>query len=315
VITVRLATLEDTTAITNVHKSHQMEWKRFDVAGQPVAALYEEMTLHERWQQAGPWVSVETCAVHLNRLLGGSGFPLVAEIDGEVLATAEVYEGFEPPPFGHHLNLAVLIAHADHLRQGLGTALVNYIAEMARLMKCERVTLSQPENHAFCARLGFRHTRSGSRVRLPTQAGRVFYQATNLTDHDPEQVKGWYMPLGRYQSARQEWEKLFPQSWAAGIPEMLNAVTAHLKLSVTGQNALLFLRETDQPGSQPGEVDMACWSARPLSNPLLTAIRDRAHRDGYHTIITYVMDAEVPLLGSDAQPTGYTQDLYELTLV
>src|SRR5512143_746748 len=122
------------------------------------------MTLYERWQQGGPWVSVETCAVHLNRLLGGSGFPLVAEIDGEVMATAEVYEGFEPPPFGHHLNLAVLIAHADHLRQGLGTALVNYITEMARLMKCERVTMSQPESHAFCARLGFRHTRSGSRV-------------------------------------------------------------------------------------------------------------------------------------------------------
>jgi GNAT superfamily N-acetyltransferase len=300
-ITVRLATLSDTAAITEIHKSHRLNAE---------SPRYDDLTLFERWQQGGPWMSVETCAVHLNRLLAGSGIPLVAEADGEVLAAAEVYEGFEPPPFGHHLNLAVIVTHARHTRKGLASALLEYIVEMARIMKCERITVSHLEGREFYITHGFRHTRSGRRVRIPAQFGRVVYQATDLSDPSPEQIKGWFMPLGRYQSARQEWENLFPHLWAAGIPELLNPATAHLKLAVTGQSAILFMREA----GQPGEVDVACWSARPLSNPLYTAIRDRANRDGYHTIISYVMDSELTLLGPDAQQTDYSLDLYELTL-
>jgi len=300
-ITVRLAILADTAAITDIHKSHRIS------ADGP---RYEDLTFYERWQQGGPWLGIETCAIHLNRLLAGSGVPLVAELDGEVLAAAEVYEGFEPPPFGHHLNLAVIVTHAKHLRKGLATALLNYIVEMARLMKCERITVSHSEGREFYVKQGFRNMRSGRRVRIPAQAGRAFYQATDLADHSPDQIKGWHMPLGRYQSGRQEWENLFPQIWAAGIPELLNPATAHLKLNVTGQNAIVFMREADEPG----EVNLACWSARPLSNPLFTALRDRANREGYHTIISYIMDSDLPQLGHDAQQTDYSQDLYELSL-
>ncbi len=300
-ITVRLATLTDTIAITEIHKSQKLK---------PEGPRYEDLTLYERWQQGGPWMSVETCAVHLNRLLAGSGVPLVAEIEGEVLAEAEVYESFEPAPFGHHLNLAVIMTHKAHTRKGLASALLNYIVEMARLMKCERITVSHGDGKEFYAKHSFRHTHTGHRVRIPAQLGHVFYQAVDLVDPNPEQVKGWFMPLGHYQSARQEWESLFPYLWAAGVPELLDAPTAHLKLSVTGQTAILFMRGTDQPG----EVHLACWSARPLSNPLLTAIRDRATRDGYHTVVSYVMDSDLPLLGNDGQQTDYSQDHYELAL-
>lgn len=309
-ITVRLATLADTAAITAIHQSHKTVWERYDAQGQPVSVPYSELTLYERWQQGGPWVSIETCAVHLNRLLAGSGMPLVAEIDGQVRATAEVYEGFEPAPFGHHLNLAAIITHADYAGRGLGTALLRYIAEMARLMKCERLTVSHADGRDFYIKQGFRLLRSGVGVRIPAQAGRAFYQASELTDRNPEQIKNWHMPLGHYQSARQEWEKLFPQDWAAGVPEILNIATAHLKLTVTGQNLIVFTQESDQPG----EVHLSCWAARPLSNPILTALRDRAHRDGYHTLVSYVLDSDLPLLGSDVQQTDYTQDHYELPL-
>jgi GNAT superfamily N-acetyltransferase len=301
VITVRLATLTDTIAITEIHKSQKLH---------PGGPRYDEMTLYDRWQAGGPWMSVETCAVHLNRLLAGSGVPLVAELDGEPLAEAEIYESFEPPPFGHHLHLGVIMTHADFVGRGLGAALMNYIVEMARLMKCERVMATNNEGRDFYAKHGFIHTRSGHRVRVPTQLGRAFYQAVNLTDANPEQIKGWYMPLGRYQSSRQEWDNLFPYSWAAGVPEILDIPTAHIQLSVTGQNAILFMRGSNQPG----EIQLACWSARPLSNPMVTAIKDRANRDGYHTIVTYVMDSELPLLGSDVEQTDYSQDVYEFSL-
>jgi GNAT superfamily N-acetyltransferase len=309
--TVRLATLADTAAIVDIHTSHKTQWEQVDPTGQLVSARYEALTLYERWQQGGPWMSIETCAVHLNRLLAGSGVPLVAEDDnGQVLAEAELYESFEPAPYGHHLHVGVIVTHADYLRRGLGAALMKYIVEMARLMKCERITASHNEARHFFAAQNFRHTHTGRGVRISTQQGRAFYQGVDLIDRNPAQIKGWYMPFGRYQSGRQEWDNLFPQDWAAGIPDLLNILVSHVKLTVTNQNSILFMRE----GDQPGEVFLACWSARPLSNPLLTAIRDRAFRDGFHTIISYVMDTDLPLLGSDAQQTNYSQDLYELSL-
>lgn len=310
-ITVRLATLQDTAAITEIHKSDVTAWERVDAAGGLVNVRYDDLSLYERWQHGGPWLSIETCAVHLNRLLAGSGTPLVAEQNGQVLAEAEVYEGYEAVPFGHHLNISVLYTHRASTGQGLGTALLDYIIKMASLMDCTLLSVAYTDAPDFYTQHGFRHTRSGRRVRLGTQAGRAFYQASELTDRSPEQIRGWGMPLGRYQSARQEWENLFPQDWAAGIPELLNVPMTHLKLTVAGQNAILYLREADYPDSQPGECSAACWSARPLSPPLLTAIRDRAYREGFHTIVTYVMDADWPLFANDAEQTDYRQDMYE----
>jgi GNAT superfamily N-acetyltransferase len=313
---VRLATLADTTAIVDIYTSQRPSWQRLAADGKWVIAPYAELGLYERWQQGGPWMSIETGAVHLNRLLAGSGVALVAEDDdGNVLAEAEVYESVEPAPFGHHLNIGAIVTHADHLRRDFGTILVKYILEMARLMKCERVTASHTAARDFFLAQGFRHTRSGRGVRLPAQEGRAFYQATELTDRSPDQVKGWLMAMGRYQSSRQEWERLFPQDWAAGIPELLNQSVAHVKLTVTGQNAILYLYEpggSDQQQTQSGEVLLACWTARPLSHPMLTAVRDRVFRGGYQSILTYVMDADLPQLGPDAQPTDYTQDFYEM---
>ncbi|MEP7287224.1 MAG: GNAT family N-acetyltransferase [Chloroflexota bacterium] len=295
---VRLATLADTAAVVDLYRSAKP------------ALPYDAMTLYERWQEGGAWASIETCAVHLNRLLAGSGVPLVAEIDGQVLAEAEVYESFEPAPFGHNLHIAGITTHASHTSDDLAVALLAYITEMARLMKCDRITAADQTARDFYLTHGFRHSRAGRGVHIPTQEGRAFYQATEHTDRNPDQVKGWHMQLGRYQSSRQEWDKLFPQDWAAGIPEVLNIATAHIKLTITGQNAIIFLRETDQVG----EVNLAFWSARPLTNPLLSTLRDRVYRAGYHTIVTYVMEADLPLLGADIQQTPYHQELYELAI-
>lgn len=315
-ITVRLATLEDTAAVTEIHRSEVAIWERIGPEGDLIPVRYDDLALYERWQHGGPWLSVETCAVHLNRLLAGAGFPLVAELDGQVAAEAEIYEGFEPPPFGHYLDISVLTAHTNQVRRGLGSALLRYIVEMARLMKCERVTVSHAEAPEFYLKHGFSHVSSGYGVRIPALPGRVVYQATELTDRSAEQIKGWYMPLGRYRSSRQEWERLFPQSWAGGIPELLNSALAHVKLSMAGQNAILYVREAEEIGSQPGDVHLACWSSRPLStsNLLMTAIRDWAHRNGYPALVSYAMQADLALLGSDVQQTPFTQDYSELRL-
>jgi GNAT superfamily N-acetyltransferase len=315
VITVRLANLADTRSLTAIHCSLVERWERADAGGPLIETPYEALTLHERWEHGGPWMSVETCAVHLNRLLAGSGIPLVAELDGEVRAMAEVYESHEPPPLGHNLEISVIATQRDYQGKGLGTALLDYIVEMGRLTKCERLTVSDAEAPDFYIRRNFRHTHSGRGVRILPQLGRVFYQATELTDRDAGQIKGWAMPLGRYRSSRQEWDRLFPQDWAAGVPELLDISMAHVKMTVTGgQHMILFARDAFQPDAKPGDVSLACWAPRSLTPQMLTAIRDWAYRSGYPRLISYMMDADLPLLGAEGEITDYRQDLYELPL-
>lgn len=312
-ITVRLATLADTAAITEVHKSDVARWERIGADGTPLPTPYASLSLYERWQHGGPWMSVESCAVHLHRLLAGAGLPLVAEINGEVLAEAEVYENHEALPFGHYLDLAIIATRSDHQREGVGTALLGYITNMARLMKCERITVTNAQAPDFYLAHHFQHTRSARGVRFSAQQGRAIYQSTPLTDSTPDQVRGWHMPLGRDQSSRQAWERLFPQQWAAGIPDLLNIAAAQVKLSVAGQNAIIGIREAEEPDSQPGDGRLVCWSAKPLSGPLVSAIRDWAFRNGFPYLVTAILEGDLALL-PDAQPTTYLQEVYELTL-
>jgi GNAT superfamily N-acetyltransferase len=314
-ITVRAATLQDTAAITAIHTSDVPEWVRYDAQGHPQPTAYESLTVWERWMHGGAWMSLETCAVHLNRLLAGVGFPLVAELDGQVLATAEVYENFEAAPYDHHLSIGVLYTHQSHQQQGLGSALVDYIVQMARVMTCKRVTVADTDAPDFYTGLGFQQARSGRRIKIPAQAGRAFYQASELTDRHYSAIKGWHMPLGRYNAPRQEWLSLFPQDWAAGLPELLSIKTIHLSLNVAGQSAIVFMKEADDPESMAGECAVACWSPRPLSAPLLAALRDRAYREGFHTLVTFAMDSDWSiLLAADATQTPYHQSGYERVL-
>jgi ribosomal protein S18 acetylase RimI-like enzyme len=310
---VRLATLQDAAAITEIHCSNIAQWMQYDAAGAGQPATYDDLTLYERWQNGGPWLSLETCAVHLNRLLSGKGTPLVVEANGAVLGTAEVYENFEAAPFQHHLSIGVLYVHAAHQRRGLGRELLDYIATMADLMKCDRVTVDNPDVPDFYTRYGFHTLRTGRQIRIPTQAGRAFYQTSELADREVEQIKGWHMPLGRTTAMYHAWQSLFPLDWAAGIPELLNAQMAHLKITAAGQNALLFIREADEPNSLAGECSVMCWSSRPLSAPLLAAIRDHAHREGFDTILTTCADQDWSLLlAADAHPTDEHHTCYEL---
>lgn len=312
-IEVRLATLQDAAAITEIHCSNVEQWLRYDANGVSEPADYADLSIFERWQHGGPWLSLETCAIHLNRLTSGAGTPLVVEADGEVLGTAEVYDNFEAAPFQHHLSIGVLYVHRDRQRDGLGHELLDYIATMADLMKCDHLTVDNPNVPEFYTHYGFHQMRSGRRVRIPTQAGRAFYQSSDLTDRNPEQVKGWHMPLGRTIAPRNAWQSLFPIDWAAGIPELLNVPIWHLKITAAGQNAILILKEADDADSKPGECSVMCWSSRPLTAPLLAAIRDRANREGFDSIITSCADQDWSLLlAADAHPTEEHYTCYEL---
>jgi len=300
-ITVRLATLNDCSAIVALYRARNPE-------------LLPDLSLYERWQLGGPCLSVETCAIHLNRMLGSNEIPLVVEDGGKLLGYAEVYESWEPSPFGHHLHIGVFEMQPE--APFAEDALIRYIIQMGQIMKCDRLMMgekngdSSDSSDGFYDTYGFRTSVTVKGVKVTAQEGRAFYKASDLSDRGYEQIKNWYMPLGRFHASRQEWDRLFPQDWAAGLPEMLSAAALHLKLTVTGQNAIIYIREVDEPGT----VSVACWSIRPLSNALLMSIRDRVYRDGYQTVVTCALESDLLLFGSDAHPTGFSRQFYELSL-
>ncbi|NJL95260.1 MAG: GNAT family N-acetyltransferase [Anaerolineae bacterium] len=268
---VRQALLRDVGAISQVHQS----W----VGG--AAAL----SLAEGWQQGGPCLAPETCAVWVAHLLVGSeGIPLVAELAGEVVGYAEAFIGQEAAPHGLHLNIASLTVHQASQGQGVGRALVSYSLEMARVLRCRAVTAAQPRPLAFFAALGFQPQLARYEVLLSPVEGRVFYRARELTERDPAQIRGWQMPLGRWQNARQEWEALAWGMWRA-VPELVERAWHDLQIDLTGQPGILHLHETN-PLSR--EAQARLWTKNPMTNQMLSAVLDRSARLGYQRLLTLV---------------------------
>ncbi len=307
-ITVRQATLADATSITALANAAIPAWTRRTPAGELIPASYEDLSLFERWLNGGPWASVEMTAVHIANLLRGSdGFPLVAEIEGRVGAEAEVTIGHEPEPFGHHINISRLIVHPDYGESGLDSALLRYILQIAEAIRCKRVTVADGEpNAALLEHMHFNRAHNGQRIVIRSQEGRVFYKASELKTFDPAQIEGWHMPLGRYQSARQEWDRMPPGFWNS-VPEIVEPESARLQITVTGQEAYALMQ---QDRYQPDRVHAYIWSRRPINNLLIMALRDWTARHDYTALVAFAWDYVLPLLEVEYEADGAPQVLY-----
>lgn len=309
-ITVRTATLDDAQAITRIHRSNITRWQRLNEQGEVEDVPYEKLSVYERWLHGGPWMSVETCAVHLTHLLRGAGIPLVAAIGKRVLGHGEVFHGVEPPPFGDHLHIAVLYVHAESAGRGLEAALLAHVAALGRELGCQRVCVSHAGAGEFYEGEKWRRLASGQRVEWPARPGQVFYQATPHPQDDPAQIRGLMMPLGRFQNAVQEWVTRWPELWA-GVPELHARRVERLKFTVAG--ASLFVLYAESP-YDPRRASVYAWMPTLPGGPVLAAINDRAHKLGFRRLDSYVLDEHLKLLGPEAEPDGYTQELYSLEL-
>ncbi|MFP4322470.1 MAG: N-acetyltransferase family protein [Anaerolineales bacterium] len=305
-MSVRQGLLSDVAAISAIYRSHIGQWHIRNAAGELEAADYEALTLFERWQHGGPWLAVETCAVWLGHLLErGEGIPIVAEHAGEVLGYAEVFVGREPEPYGFHLNISTLAVHQAAGGQGLGRAMVGYIEDMGRALGCQRVTAAYPVPEEFFAHLGFVPFMERQRVVLAAEEGRVFYKAHDLSNAHPDQRGGWFMPLGRFQNSREEWERMFWGIWR-GVPELVEARWHCLTIDLTGQPGILHLHQLD---NDPHSATARLWTKNRPSSHIVAAIKDRAARLGYTRLQT-IVDAPLAELVNEALHTSPAQTLY-----
>jgi len=309
-IHIRQATLDDAQAITVLVRSRIGVWQRLTEQRQVQDVPYETLTIYERWLHGGPWMSVETGAIQLNHLLLGAGLPLVAELDGRVVAYGEAYQGIEPTPMGDHLHLGHFVVRQDCANAGLESALLAHLIELAKAFKCQRFTAvcvaNDGETSAHYTRFGMQPIARVMRLSLPAKTGQVFYRAVESPDPDASLITDWHMPIGRLGSARQQWESLWPRLWNA-IPQIRERRTHRLRFSAAGQEAFLCCQ---QQLYDARSADIYCWSPKPLSGQLLTAIRDWAHREGYRTLVMAVTPDAIKTLGAEAEADGYYQDVY-----
>lgn len=313
-VRVRQARLDDAQAISAVFRAHIHTWQRINENGQVEDVPYNSLTIYERWLHGGAWMSVETGAIHLSHLLrlNGAALPVVAEIDGRVLAYTEAYTGHEPPPYGNHLHVTNPTLHPDYAEAGLDSAMIDYLIEQARTLKCQQVTASfaLAEFKELYTRHGFKPLTIQRRFSLPARTGQGFYRTTESLDADANRIKGWHMPVGRLGSARQQWETLWPGTWDS-MPEMRRQRAHRLHFNAAGQEALIFCQ---QQLYVPRSADVYAWSPKPLTPQLLTALRDWAHRESYRTLVMLVPEDTIKTLGADAEPDGYIQETYAASL-
>ncbi len=299
-IVVRQATLADTFAITDIYCSNIEGgvFTRWNVDGTRTPVAYETLGLFERYLNGGPWMSVETCAVWLAHLLRyGDEIPLVAEADGLVLGEAEVIIGNEPSPYGRHLSIATLKVHHDATdQQQLANALINYVKEMAQVMQIQQVLVTNPEPIEWYRAHDFQPMAARRLVQLPAKEGRVVYKAVQMTNFAPDRIDGWGMPLGRWQSARHEWSRIWPGFWNC-VPQLVEPEVDRFDIELTRQQAILLL---EQNRHHPQRASVYLWTERSLSSHMISAVRDRAARHGYVELETWADDAALALVEGDA---------------
>jgi hypothetical protein len=309
---IRTATLDDTQAICKLARSRIGAWQRMAPSGTVQNVTYTDLSIYERWLHGGPWMTVETGALQMNRLLHGRGLPWVA-LDGEqVVGYTEVYGGHEPQPYGRHLHLGEMTIAKGHVEAR--DALVRAILAYAHEHRFKRVTANcvshDEETIGFYEAHGLLQIEEVRRMMISARQGQVFYKATDSDSDDPAQINGWFMHIGRLGSARYQWEALWHDTWDV-IPQIRERQTHRLVFNAAGNDALVLVRRQLYV---PRYADVFCWTPKPPTGQLITAIRDWAYLNGYRKLVLATVESGVKTLGLDAEPDGYREVVYAVDI-
>lgn len=260
---VRAAGLDDVPGICAIYRSDPLEgaWHRF-AAGDDgryrstgAASGPENLSAFEQWMNGGPWMNPALCAVHVNSLLLGGHFPLVALASDEAVGELELFR--DRGPDGDLAHIGVLQVRKEWRRLGVGRALVVAAAGLARDFGCVRLTVEPAEEATgFYARLGFSPWLSFQALTLRSGPMRFDAPQSDPVRRDPvpsgpacsepERCNsarlGWQLVLGRRQCPAQIWHQYGRPVFALSEPFFGPHPVAMVKGD--GQELLLLLVRT-----------------------------------------------------------------------
>ncbi len=260
---VRKATLDDVRGIVNVH-----------TAGEDLSGL----SVMERYLRGGPWMSVETLAIHLNNLLLDKQPVAVAELNGKIVGEVEVFLSEEPirGELRRIAHVDVIEVHPDYRGRGIGRALIGFIEEVAREGRAEFIT-TQPDEEArgFYRKLGFDELIfNGLLVEISSEEFKPA-EVKPLRYFPWEAVESLELVAGRFQSSYDMWFSSFRDLFA-GIHRLIEA----------GKVGDSYYVLKSLPG-RPGKVALFLWG---LKKDIPKAIA-RAGELGFERVLT-VLDGE-----------------------
>ena len=284
---VRLATLDDVRGIVDVHCSDVKRWYK-RVGGRRAEARYEDLSVEERFEHGGPWMSVETCAVHLNYVLVSGQHPLVAELEGKIIGELELYVGEECGRLGKTAFIDVLEVHRDYRRRGVGRALVEGARRIAVEEGCETLSV-WPEERAvgFYRKCGLGEEVYGivhvvvdtASAKEPEGAMRAVER--ELTSYDDLANKLFVTPrmfssfaawlksrwsIALESRALKPYEGVVPELDAAFIIDPIRLREREARLS-------LWVRDA---GQAPEALALLCWEARRMRTAKLHIVAERS---------------------------------------
>ncbi|TVR19853.1 MAG: hypothetical protein EA396_11815 [Anaerolineaceae bacterium] len=305
---IRAATLDDVRGIVDLFCQRIERWQTTGADGRAEEVAPHDLNIYARWlhgitMQAAPWMTVETGALLLSYLIRRRCVALVAEHGGQIVGYAEAYPGDEAPPYGAILHVLHLVGDSPQIIAALWDELT---ACAGKRRLSATASSYDRETAAFYGEYGLSRFEQIEQYTLVAQSGRGFYQATEHHRPHVDQIDGWLMPVGRAQSAATHWHTLWPGIWDALEP-IRQRRTHRLLFHASGQQAMVCIR---QQLYTERDAEVFCWSPRPLSSPLLVAIRDWSYREGYRTLIFTVTAQTAKLFTADAETTPYKFDIY-----
>lgn len=299
-VQIRPAEVQDAPAITAIHCSNVLRWQVWE--GQTTRpARYADLTPYQRWLHGGAWLDAGTCAFHLTRLAVGGGLALVAERAGRVLAEAECYIADEPAPYGRNLNLSILYVHRNYQKQGLGQALMAHCWELAQREGCDNFLIAHAEAPEFYRKLGFKLAERWRRWLVPVKPSKVTYTAKPLGDSSYETVRGWALPIGRYQNAHHDWERVRPKA-VPDFAEWRDLKGERFSLKMGNENAVVAFEE-----QTPGVANTFVFTPIGYTPRLFSAVRDLGAKRGFAQLQCF---AKADLVLPDAVKTDYVHQLF-----
>jgi GNAT superfamily N-acetyltransferase len=219
-IKVRRATLNDVKGIVYVHCSGVEEWYKYS---ENRKADYTDLNITERYLHGGPWMSIETCAIHLNNILLEGNIAIVAEVDGNIVGHAEILISEEPIK-GSILKIAhldVLEVHKDYRNKGIGKTMISFVEDIARTEGCELLSVTPDESSVgFYKKVGIdKVIHTANYVEFNCLSCPDFNVKPEVFDFSWEEIRDLNMIAGRFQSSYDHWFMIFKDR-IAGIDDL-----------------------------------------------------------------------------------------------
>jgi GNAT superfamily N-acetyltransferase len=267
---VREATLDDVRDIVAVHLTSP---------DRPFTEPVERLSIAERCSYGGPWMSVETCAIHLNNLLAWGHTPLVVEEGSRVIAETEFYIGPDVPPLGRTLDISVLYVRTEWQRRGAGSLLMEAMIGRAGEAGCDQITVNTgTESQGFYRRFGFGHALDLQVIRYDVATTNAFPDCEPYVPRAFEAQPEGVLWIGRFLSPTQKWREIVDQIERrdailprdAGRPAAVGMTSA-----VKGFTGFLV------PGwGNPARAQVYCWAER-ATEEMVSALLGQARQAGY----------------------------------